>query len=790
MSDPPTLVVEDVKVADMAIYTCRVDYKIRASAITKVNLTVIVPAAPPIILNESGLTMDSTVGPLKEGDQAHLTCRSAGGSPTPTLTWWKNGERLHQFGGVTTAGAESRITVEAKRGLHGATLTCQALNNNITEPSTKSVTVKVLLRPLSVEIVGSLGPLSSGRSVELVCRATGSTPPAQITWWKAKHQIKDVKYTVMNGGNVTVGSIHLMPLRSDDGLTIRCQAHNPDIPQSTMEDSRELIVHYKPEVSLDLGRPIDPELIKEGDDVYFECSVSANPPVHLVKWYLDGTLLEANKSAGLIISGQSLVLQKVGRERAGQYTCSAHNQEGQGLSNGVNLNVMYSPVCISPGRRTQGVAKLESASVSCEVEAFPPNVNFTWRFNGSAEADTLPPHTINSLGTFSMLNYTARQEQDYGTLLCWATNKIGQQREPCIIHLIPAGPPEAPRNCSIANQTSEALVVECIPGFNGGLQQTFLMEAWEADTLLTNTTNGSPEFVVRGLEAGMGVVLKMRAINLRGSSSEITLQADILKVAEKRMGPRERVLVPPVVGAIVGGVVTVLILIVVGLVITHYAHRSRPSAAAARNSTTPSPKTSITPPPPPMTNVFIGGCHTGDDRDTMQTITNPDVIRGASSKDDLVGGVTTPPRRVEAVAVLQSTGSHGVTTTLPEHHKLMSCEFILISKTHLPCSIRDIWQKLIFALPPHPKHPPPPPDPICPPPTSFAHPILKQFCTDPGDYRYAEWNGLWPSNQVLGNLVWASAVFKGKSPIPSSSIGRLVPNGDLENLRHASEKFH
>lgn len=41
MSDPPTLVVDGVQVADEAVYICRVDYKVRPSAITKVNLTVI-----------------------------------------------------------------------------------------------------------------------------------------------------------------------------------------------------------------------------------------------------------------------------------------------------------------------------------------------------------------------------------------------------------------------------------------------------------------------------------------------------------------------------------------------------------------------------------------------------------------------------------------------------------------------------------------------------------------------------------------------------------------------------
>ncbi|MPC36837.1 hypothetical protein E2C01_030304 [Portunus trituberculatus] len=82
---------------------------------------------------------------------------------------------------------------------------------------------------------------------------------------------------------------------------------------------------------------------------------------------------------------------------------------------------------------------MESAKVVCQVEAFPHQVNFTWRFNGSSEGEALPLHAIKSQGTSSMLNYTASMEQDYGTLLCWAANKIGIQKDPCVIHLIPAG---------------------------------------------------------------------------------------------------------------------------------------------------------------------------------------------------------------------------------------------------------------------------------------------------------------------------------------------------------------
>lgn len=667
LSDPPTLVVEDVKVADQAVYTCRVDYKIRPSAITKVNLTVIVPPGPPLILNSSGHQLQEEVGPLEEGRHTQLTCRSAGGSPTPTLTWWRDGERLNQVGRFNGQSVESRISLEATRNLHGATLTCQALNNNITEPSSTSITIKVMLRPISVEIVGDVGTLSSGRPVELVCRAVGSRPPAHITWIKGNKQVTEVRHTVMNGGNVTTGSIILVPSRTDDGKRLTCRASNPEIPHSVLEDSVTLAVLYKPEVELALGPALDPDAIKQGDDVYFECTIHANPEVHRVSWFHNGELLETNRSAGLLISGTSLVLQKVRRERAGVYTCAAHNSEGQGSSNAVSLNIMFAPVCSTPSRRTQGVARMESAKVVCQVEAYPPQVNFTWRFNGSTEGgEAVPLQAIRNKGTSSMLNYTASLEQDYGTLLCWATNLIGVQREPCVIHLIPAGPPDAPRNCSIANQTSEALVVECSPGFDGGLPQHFQMEAWDENTLLSNTSSYAPEFVVRGLEAGMGVTLKVRASNNRGQSATVTLEADIMKVAEKRMGPPEEVLVPPVVGAVVGGVGAVLVLVVAGLVLTHYAHRARPQNRRQKSDPTPT-----------LTNVYVGG---GPDDETkaMAASGNPDVVRSTGGEDagaeDLSAVGAT--RCMEAVAILQGNNVASVATTLPSARKGVEVEYV------------------------------------------------------------------------------------------------------------------
>ena len=42
-------------------------------------------------------------------------------------------------------------------------------------------------------------------------------------------------------------------------------------------------------------------------------------------------------------------------------------------------------------------------------------------------------------GSMSQLIYAPVHELDYGTILCWAGNNLGEQEEPCTFHIIPAG---------------------------------------------------------------------------------------------------------------------------------------------------------------------------------------------------------------------------------------------------------------------------------------------------------------------------------------------------------------
>ena len=108
-------------------------------------------------------------------------------------------------------------------------------------------------------------------------------------------------------------------------------------------------------MELSLGPAVNPRDLEEGDDVYFECHIRAHPPAYKVTWKHNvgntavtqghsplhqGLEIYPRPGDGKIISNQSLVLQKVKKEDAGDYTCQAFNVEGQMESSSQSLDIM------------------------------------------------------------------------------------------------------------------------------------------------------------------------------------------------------------------------------------------------------------------------------------------------------------------------------------------------------------------------------------------------------------------------------------------------------------------
>ncbi|KAF7286927.1 hypothetical protein GWI33_003193 [Rhynchophorus ferrugineus] len=559
VSEPAQLVIEDVKRHDEGVYRCRVDFRNAQTRSVRYNLTVIVPPEAPIILDKFGRHLNGTEGPHEVGDDVTLTCRVVGGHPQPTVRWLVNGivvddEYEHNAGDVI----ENRLTwPSVSRKDLDAIFMCQAQNTKLTEPK---------------------------EAVVLLDLHRG---------FRRGHLEETTE-------NVTISELSFVPTTEDDGKSITCRAENPNVTGLFLETSWKIDVVYPPIVDLSLGTTLNADDIKEGDDVYFECKVRANPHWRRLTWLhnsprerdarpCSGTamgggihftcaplgvpggaadlILPHNMSSRIIHSNQSLVLQKVTKQNAGIYKCSVVNSEGETVSNELHFRVQYAPTCKYDKVIVVGASRGESIDVVCEIESDPPAKSYKWKFNNSGETLELEQERFSrtSNGSISVLKYTPITELDYGSLSCWASNVVGNQVSPCVFQVVAAGKPFPVKNCTLTNQTSNSIEVYCLAGFDGGLPQHFVLELYTANSPVPRyniTSYAEPYFFLDNLEPDVTFRIVVFAINSKGRSHGLVLEEVTFRDAEKRTATENDMGISPVLGVLMGATVTIVVVIV------------------------------------------------------------------------------------------------------------------------------------------------------------------------------------------------------------------------------------
>ncbi|XP_014485877.1 PREDICTED: nephrin-like isoform X2 [Dinoponera quadriceps] len=615
---PAQLTVSDLRESDEGVYRCRVDFRNSPTRNFKVNLTVIVPPAKPIIYDAKRRDMSKLLEAYPEGADLFLVCEVHGGKPRPQVSWYLESQNIHAPTEIReTRGPNSEanvvtisnVTVKAlTRRHHHAKLSCRANNTQLALPPSTSVIIELNMKPLKVEILGKDQILSAGKTYDVKCQSIGSKPPAVLTWWKSSKQLRGQK---KNDG---VSLLQFTPTVEDEGKFLVCRAENPKLPEAGIEDRWKLRVHFAPIASLKMGSTLNPKDIKEGSDVYFECNVRANPRSYKLTWFHEEEQLHHNVSTGVVLSDHSLVLQSITRESAGGYTCMAANAEGRAKSNVVNLEVMFAPVCKhvlnSGGWRHQnatpppfnvpeevhGALKHETISLICEVEASPTTVTFHWTFNSSGDLNDVPSTKYTSHGTISRLNYTPSTDMDYGVLGCWASNAAGHSKQPCLYQVIAAGRPYPLQNCTTYNQNGSWVRISCVEGYDGGLPQKFVAFV---DKRRLESPSPYWEF-----ELSKPTKITLYAVNAKGSSEPFTIAVPLKGVAKFTGESTSSVDMSPILIGL-GGTATGLGLIVTGVLM----------ALWRRHAATP---TKPKPPQQPSIATFAGK---GEEEDG-----NPDLI--------------------------------------------------------------------------------------------------------------------------------------------------------------------
>jgi len=574
--------IEPVRVPDGGKYRCRVDFSQSPTRNTRIKLKLVVPPGPPVILSEEGRVLSEVTDPCEEGGRLRLYCETTGGEPLPRLTWRRDGVPIEPIGQETDFRAglvRSTILVkDMKRGDQGSLLTCTASNSDLTPPATTKIKIELMFPPIRAKIVREWSYFSMGKVYNVSCQVLGSRPPAATSIWIGQHQLNTIKYEVSPDGNVSTTTAELTPTDQDNGKFLSCRAENPLIPDVSVEDQWKIIVHFVPrstikfEESQFLGYS---PIIREGDNVQIKCQVSANPLPHTIEWLHGEELLEVVEGGNIVMTEDLLILSEVKREDSGQYSCLATNQVGRGPSNQLTLDVMYAPVCATETGAVVNVEKHESISLLCELEANPQDLDFTWTFLSSRDSSPLDiaRSQFTGLGLQSSLAYTPKTDLDYGTIVCKASNLVGETANPCSYTVRPAGRPQKLRNCSAHNQTYTSLTVECTAGFDGGLNQEFMLEVQNTHTLqiVQNMTTNTPSFNIRGLEPATDFTLTVFAFNEKGKSEPLSLEAYTLKTEEITAGATTKLesknpmRFVPILGMLVG-IVLVLVLLAMAVV--------------------------------------------------------------------------------------------------------------------------------------------------------------------------------------------------------------------------------
>lgn len=113
-------------------------------------------------------------------------------------------------------------------------------------------------------------------------------------------------------------------------------------------------------------------------------------------------------------------------------------------------------------------------------------------------------------------------------------------------HFFISGKPFPVKNCTLSNQTTSSVEVFCLPGFDGGLPQHFLLELYSGNSVLPRfnmTSYTEPYFFLDNLEPDVTFRIIIYAMNSKGKSRGEVLEELMFRDPEKRTGKNSLVFV-------------------------------------------------------------------------------------------------------------------------------------------------------------------------------------------------------------------------------------------------------
>ncbi|XP_038269257.1 roundabout homolog 2 isoform X18 [Dermochelys coriacea] len=361
---------------------------------------------------------------VSKGEPTTLNCK-AEGRPTPTIEWYKDGERVetdkddprsHRMLLPSGSLFFLRIVHGRRSKPDEGSYVCVA-RNYLGEAVSRNASLEVALlrddfRQNPTDVV-----VAAGEPAILECQPPRGHPEPTIYWKKDKIRIDDREERIsIRGGKLMISNTR----KSDAGM-YTCVGTN--MVGERDSDPAELTVFERPTF---LRRPIN-QVVLEEEAIEFRCQVQGDPQP-TVRWKKDDVDLPRGRYD--IKDDYTLRIKKAMSTDEGTYTCIAENRVGK-VEASATLTVRARPVAppqfvIRP--RDQIVAQGRTVTFPCETKGNPQPAVF-WQKEGSQNLlfpnQPLQPNSRYSVSPTGDLTIINIQRSDAGYYICQALTVAG-----------------------------------------------------------------------------------------------------------------------------------------------------------------------------------------------------------------------------------------------------------------------------------------------------------------------------------------------------------------------------
>uniref|UniRef100_A0A8C6L7W2 Roundabout, axon guidance receptor, homolog 3 (Drosophila) n=1 Tax=Nothobranchius furzeri TaxID=105023 RepID=A0A8C6L7W2_NOTFU len=370
-------------------------------------------AAPRIVEHPSDLI-------VSKGEPATLNCK-AEGRPTPTVEWYKDGERVetdredprsHRM--LLPSGSLFFLRiVHGRRSKPDEGIYVCVARNYMGEAVSRNASLEVAILRDDFRQTPSDVVVAAGEPAVMECVPPRGHPEPTISWKKNNIRVNDRDERITIRG----GKLMISTTRKSDAGTYVCVGTN--MVGEKDSDPAELVVFERPVFT---KQPVNQVVLIE-DMVEFFCEAYGDP-TPTVHWKREEGEFPPGRSE--IRSDNSLRLSQVKTEDEGTYTCVSENSVGKAEAS-ATLQVHVPPqILVRP--RDQITAPGGTVTFLCSTKGNPPPAVF-WQKEGS-QVLLFPiqeplKSSRSSVSLSGELTISDVQVEDSGFYICQAISVAG-----------------------------------------------------------------------------------------------------------------------------------------------------------------------------------------------------------------------------------------------------------------------------------------------------------------------------------------------------------------------------